>query len=264
MADGTQYTVQGCSATSKPGQCAVTEIKNKSGERLIVKRDGYGNILQVTSPHGHFVSVTNDSAGRITRIEDDAKRWVSYQYDSAGALVKSRNWRGEAQDFVYDSQFNMIRVDESGTDQQGCYGFTIKNSFNEQNRFKAQTVNTGTFASAEYNADKNNNIIQVDVRGPEGLSHYFFNELGYEIRQQFQPVKGAGWTYERVRNPASNATRAVILQCRVAKIELPLEFDVPLGEEGESRIAYLSAACKRAENENKAPDRKKNSPTNSR
>jgi len=95
LKDGTQFVVQGCSGNSKPGQCAVTEIKNKKGERLKVNRDGDGNIVRITSPNGHFVSVTNDSAGRITRVDDDAKHWVSYQYDSVGALVKSSNWRGD-------------------------------------------------------------------------------------------------------------------------------------------------------------------------
>jgi hypothetical protein len=34
LKDGTQFVVEGCSGNSKPGQCAVTEIKNKNGERL--------------------------------------------------------------------------------------------------------------------------------------------------------------------------------------------------------------------------------------
>jgi YD repeat-containing protein len=247
LKDGTQFTIQGYSGNSEPGQCAVTEIKNKSGERLKVKRDGDGNILRVISPNDHFVSVANDSAGRIKRIEDDARHWVSYEYDSAGALVKSRNWRGNTQYFSYDAQFNMTRIEESGTDSKGPYHFTINNTFNEQNRFKGQTVSTGTFSSAEYTTDNKDNVIQVNVRGPEGLSRYFFNELGYETRQEFKPVKGFGWTYERMRNPNSNATIEVVVRCHSATIELPLEFDVPLGEEGELRIAYLSAACKGAE-----------------
>ena len=76
----------------------------------------------------HFVSVTNDSAGRITRIEDDARHWVGYQYDSAGALVKSRNWRGDAQDFSCDAEFNRNRVEESGIDSKGPYHFTVNNT----------------------------------------------------------------------------------------------------------------------------------------
>jgi hypothetical protein len=99
----------------------------------------------------------------------------------------------------------------------------------------------------QYVTDSKDNVIQVDVRGPEGLRRYFFNELGYETGQESKPVKGPGWTYERIRNPSSNATTEVVVHCHIATIELPIEFDVPLGEDGELRIAYLSAACKDAE-----------------
>jgi YD repeat-containing protein len=255
MKDGSQYTVHGCSADSKPGQCAVIEIKNKAGERLVVQRDGNGNMQQIKSPHGHFVSVTNDSAGRITRIDDDAKHWVTYQYDPAGALVKARTWQGTAQDFTYDAQFNMTRVQESGTDADGPYAFTVNNSFNEQNRFKSQTVSDGYYCSAQYVTDANNNIVQAEVRDPEGLSRYFFNEVGYEIREEFHPVKGEGWTYERVRDPKSNEAVELFVQCRTAKIELPIEFDEPLGSDDNRRSRFLSARCKRAEA--KAPDHQK-------
>lgn len=75
------------------------------------------------------------------------------------------------------------------------------------------------------------------------------------MRQEFKPVKGPGWTYERVRNPHSNATTEVVVHCHSATIELPIEFNAPLGEDGESRIAYLSAACKDAEGK-PSPDAK--------
>jgi hypothetical protein len=87
-------------------------------------------------------------------------------------------------------------------------------------------------------------------------STYFFNELGYQMRQEFKPVKGPGWTYERARNPHSNATTEVVVHCHSATIELPIEFNAPLGEDGESRIAYLSAACKDAEGK-PSPDAKR-------
>jgi hypothetical protein len=105
----------------------------------------------------------------------------------------------------------------------------------------------GTFSSAQYVTDDKGNVTQVNVGGPEGFSRYFFNEFGYETRQEFQPMKGAGWTYERVRNPNSNATTEVVVRFHNATVELPSEFDVPLGEDGETRIAYISVACKKAE-----------------
>jgi YD repeat-containing protein len=247
LKDGTQFIVQGCNANSKPGQCAVTEMRNKAGERLTIKRDGDGNILRITSPHGFFVSVTNDSAGRITRVEDDAKRWVSYEYSPAGALARSRNWRGDTQDFRYDAQFNMARVDESGRNVQGPYRFTIINAFDKQNRFAAQTMDSGGFTSAEYITNESGKSIQVNVGSAEGLSRYFFSESGYEARQEFTPIKGWGWKYELTRDQASNAPTTLTVHCHTQTITLPIQPGVSLGDNGGDRLASISAACKKAE-----------------
>jgi YD repeat-containing protein len=259
LKDGTQFVVQGCSGNSKPGQCAVTEIRNKAGERLTIKRDGDGNILRITSPHEHFVSVTNDSAGRITRVEDDAKHWVSYEYNLAGALVKSRNWRGDTQDFRYDAQFNMARVDESGTDRQGPYRFTIINAFDQQNRFAAQTMDSGGFTSAQCIMNESGKVIQVNVGSAEGLSRYFFSESGYEARHEFTPIKGSGWTYELARDQASNTPTTLTVHCHTQTITLPMQLGVPLGDNGADRLKFISAACKKAESK-ASPNAKSSKP----
>jgi YD repeat-containing protein len=259
LKDGTQFVVQGCNANSKPGQCAVTEVKNKSGERLTIKRDGDGDILRITSPHEHFVSVTNDSAGRITGVDDDGKHWVRYEYNFAGALVKSRNWRGDTQDFRYDAQFNMARVNESGTDRQGPYHFTIINAFDQQNRFAAQTMDSGGFTSAEYITNESGKVIQVNVGSAEGLSRYFFSESGYEARQEFTPIKGWGWKYELVRDQASNAPTTLTVHCHTQTITLPMQPGVSLGDNGADRLDSISAACKKAESKT-SPNAKSSKP----
>jgi hypothetical protein len=258
LKDGTEFIVQGCNANSKPGQCAVTEMKNKSGARLKIGRDGDGNILRITSPHEHFVSVTNDSAGRIAHVEDDAKHWVSYEYNPAGALVKSCNWRGDTQDFRYDAQFNMARVDESGTDRHGPYRFTIINAFDQQNRFAAQMMDSGGFTSAEYITNESGKMIQVNVGSAEGLSRYFFSESGYEASQEFTPIKGWGWTYELVRDQASNAPTTLTVHCHTQTITLPIQPGVSLGDSGD-RLDSISAACKRAESK-ASPNEKSSKP----
>ena len=249
LPDGTEFTVQGCGAKSKPGQCAVSEMKNARGERLSVERDRDGNIQRITSPHGHFIFVTNDSEGRITRVEDDSQKWVIYKYDDKGCLVRARNWRGDEQQFAYDNQFNMTFVREKGprTGRTEAYNFTITNSYDEQNRFKRQRISTGEAYSAKYIIDGNNHVREGDVRGPAGLSRYFFNEAGYETREEFRPTEGSGWTLERVRDSNSNATVQVILRCPSGKIRLPLNLDSPLAASGESRISYLAETCERAE-----------------
>jgi hypothetical protein len=111
----------------------------------------------------------------------------------------------------------------------------------------------------QYFTDDKDNIVQADVRDLEGLSRYFFNELGYDTREEFKPVKGPGWTFERVRDLNSNVITEVALRCQNVTIQLPAEFDVALGEDGDSRIEYLSAACKKAESEAQA-NKKRTSP----
>jgi YD repeat-containing protein len=246
LKDGTEFTVQGCNANSKAGQCAVTEMRNKAGERLTIKRDGDGNILRITSPHGFFVSVTNDSAGRITRIEDDAKRWVSYEYNAAGALAKSQNWRGATQEFKYDAQFNMARVDESGKDVKGAYRFAIINAFDKQNRFAAQIMDSGGFTSAEYITNASGKVIQANVGSAEGLSRYFFSESGYEAGQEFTPIKGWGWKYELVRDQG-NAPATMTIHCHTQSFTVPIQGGMSLRENGAGIVDAISAACKKAE-----------------
>jgi hypothetical protein len=151
----------------------------------------------------------------------------------------------------------MTLVQENGPptiDVQG-YTFTISNRYDQQNRFEGQTLSTGEVYSAKHITDGNNRIRETDVRGPEDVSRYFFNEDGYETRQEFRSVKGLRWTFDRVRSPNSNATVEVLLRSPTAKIHLPLELDIPLGEGGEARDRYLSQTCKKAERRDRAREK---------
>jgi hypothetical protein len=245
LRDGTEITVHGCNAKSKPGQCAVTEIKNTKQERLTVDRDLDGNILKINSPHGHSIALTNDSAGRITRAEDDSHRWRTYRYDQKGCLVEARSWRGDHQTFDYDAGFNMTFVHEKGPKNDGLppYDFAANTRFDEQNRFKSQKVTTGETYSVKYLSDGQDKIRQADVQENSGLVRYFYNAANYETRQEFHPIKGSGWTLERVHDPDSNAVVRVTLKCESAQFRVPIKIDKQLQETGEARIKFLTQSC---------------------
>jgi YD repeat-containing protein len=248
LKDGQQFTIQGCNASSKTGQCAVTEIKNARGERLTVQRDSDGNILRITSPRGHYVSVEHDSQGRITRVDSNLHQWVVYGYDEKGCLVAVGNWRGDAQKFGYDQQFNMTFVHEKGppSGREGPYNFSITNSFDEGNRLKTQKISTGKAYSVKYVTDANNRIRQGDVRGPTGLTRFFFNEAGYEIREEFVSATDASrWTLERTLDKNSNATVELVLHCQNKEVQLPLAMDGALIGAGDHREKYLGETCRR-------------------
>jgi len=142
LSDGTEYTIQGCAPNSKPGLCAVTEIKNSQGDRLTIRRDRDGNILRIISPHGHTVSIEHDSEERITKATDDVGHWVKYEYDEHGGLKKAVNWSGATQTFRYDTSFNMISAHEftPAVDGHPACQVTVRNWFDKKNRFAGQKV----------------------------------------------------------------------------------------------------------------------------
>jgi len=247
MRDGREYTVQGCNASSKPGQCAVTEIKNSQGERLVIQRDGEGNILRITSPHGHFISMRNDSEGRILHAQDDSGKWASYRYDDHGCLIETTNWRRDRQEFRYDSKFNMVYVHEwgpNGSDGEGPYNFTISNKFNEQDRFSSQRVSTGDIWSAEYHVDDQGHVRQTDVRDNTSLIRYFFDEAGYSYREEFEPRNQQRWVLDYAREPKTREILGVTLSCPLSQRHLPGKFAELIGEMGEAHKAFVSQMCR--------------------
>ena len=253
MRDGTELTIQGCGATSKPGQCAVIEIKNAKGDRLTVTRDRDGNILRITSPAGHAVDLEHDPQGRITKAEDDAGHWLKYDYDESGALKKVANWRGTTQQFRYDDRFNMLSVHEHSprTGTHPACDVTVTNRFDEKNRFAGQKVSTGDFASVNYTTAASGDIREVGIHSQDGLEHFFFNDAGYTVREDFSRGKGTAWSLRRVRDAQTNAVLDVRLQCRTTEIQGPVKLDGFL-EKSQLYIPYFSRFCDRIDGRHKS------------
>lgn len=252
LRDGTELTIQGCGATSRPGQCAVTEIKNPKGDRLTILRDRDGNMLRITSPHGHTVSLENDPQGRITKAQDEAGHWVSYEYDEHGALKKATNWQGTTQQFGYDDHFNMLSVNERtpGTPGHPACTVTVTNRFDEKNRFAGQKVSTGEFASVKYTTVASGDIREVGIHSQDGLEHFFFNAAGYIVREDFSRGKGTAWSLRRVRDAQTNAVLDVRLQCRTTEIQVPVKLDGFL-EKSQLYIPYFSRFCEQIDSRHK-------------
>jgi YD repeat-containing protein len=249
LADGTEYLVRGCNATSKPGQCAVSRIKNQKGEILTVDRDPDGDITRIASPHGHSIQVTNDTGGRITRAQSDDGHWVTYKYDDGGRLVEAHSWRGDHQNFAYDKQSNMTFIHERGpSDKPGRpYNFSITNHYGAENRFSSQKISSGERYSATYYGVVDGHAQRTEVRGPLGLSKYFFNADGYEIRREFHPVTGFSWSLNHLHDATSNATTGLVLTCASGKVHIPLSLKIPLNGPGDTDIPFLSKVCQLAD-----------------
>jgi YD repeat-containing protein len=226
---------------------------NPKGDRLTILRDRDGNILRITSPHGHTVTLENDLQGRITKAQDDAGHWVSYEYDENGSLKKASNWRGTTQQFRYDDRFNMLSVHERtpGTRSRPACSVTVKNRFDERNRFAGQKVSTGEFASVKYTTAASGDIREVGIHSQDGLEHFFFNDAGYSIREDFSSGKGTRWSLRRVRDAQTKAVLEVRLQCRTAEIQVPVKLDGFL-EKSQLYIPYFSHYCEQIDSKRKS------------
>jgi len=256
LRDGSELTIQGCRPTSKPGQCAVTEIRNPKGDQLTVTRDRDGNILRITSPHGHTVSLKSDPQGRITRAQDDAGHWVSYEYDEHGALKKATNWSGTTQRFRYDDRFNMLSVTERtpSTGTRPACSVTVTNRFDEKNRFAGQKVSTGEFASVKYTTTASGDIREVGIQSQDGFEHLFFNDAGYAIREDFSRGKRTVWSLRRVRDAQTNAVLDVRLQCPRGETQVPVKLDGFL-EKSQLYIPYFTGYCRHIDSKGKSEEK---------
>jgi YD repeat-containing protein len=245
LRDGSKYSIRGCAPNSKPGLCAVTEIKNAQGERLTIDRDRDGNILKITSPHGHTVSIEHDSEDRITKATDDAGHWVKYEYDESGALKKAVNWSGERQTFRYDKNFNMISAHEFTPAAEGhpACDVIVKNWFDAKSRFAGQKVSNGMFASVTYATAADGGMREVRLHSDQGFTHFFLNEAGYELREDFTPRgKGTKWSLRRIRDPQTNAVTDLRLRCAGSETKLPIKLDGTL-QKSEFYIPYFTRYC---------------------
>lgn len=188
-----------------------------------------------------------DPAGRIRRAEDDAGHWVNYEYDPAGWLRKAHTWRGEIDEFRYDSHFNMVWVGERDrSSRPGKYRFTVTNRYDEKNRFKWQRIDWGSSVqifAATYQEDAAGNIRQTDVRSPDGLTRYYFNAAGYEIREDFVPPRGIKWSLEFTRDAETNATTDTWLTCPTMKVQVPAKISEELQAMGDGHKSVISKKC---------------------
>jgi YD repeat-containing protein len=233
----------------------VTEIKNAQGDRLSVERDHDGNILRITSPHGHTVSIQHDSEGRITQAADDAGHWVKYEYDEHGSLKKAVDWSGATQRFRYDASFNMTSAHEitPAADGRPACQVTVRNWFDEKNRFAGQKVNNGQFASVKYRTASNGEIRGVDMHDDQGFTRFFFNDAGYETRKDFSRGKTTHWSLRRVRDPQTNAVVDFRLRCGASEVKLPVSSMAPSKTATPTYPCSLTSAPKSRASANRRP-----------
>lgn len=236
LISGLEYTMQGCNANSKPGQCAVTEIKNAIGERLVVERDRDGVMKRIVSPHGHTLDFTADALGRIVHAAFGEHYWMNYSYDEHGHLSSTLSSKGERQRFTYDAAGNMLSVRENG--------YIAINRYDESNRFSWQRVSDGEMFTATYRTDPKGAIVETDVRGPDGLVQYHFDGSGHEKSEEFRPGSPWSWQLDYARDPRTSVLQSLLLTCGDNRqVFLPTSFDRFFAHLGEGHKEYLTQMC---------------------
>lgn len=73
----------------------------------------------------------------------------------------------------------------------------------------------------------NSNIRKIRLHSDQGFTHFFLNETGYELREDFVPRnKGTRWSLRCVRDPQTNGVTDLRLLCGGgSEIKLPFKLD---------------------------------------
>ncbi len=147
----------------------------------------------------------------------------------------------------------MLSADERtpGTLGHPACSVTVTNRFDEKNRFAGQKVSTGDFASVKYTTVASGDIREVGIHSQDGLEHFFFNDAGYTVREDFSRGKETAWSLRRVRDAQTNAVLDVRLQCRTAEIQVPVKLDGFL-EKSQLYIPYFSRSCYQIDSKHKS------------
>ena len=147
-----------------------------------VAGSGYGNLLQVTSPHGRWIRFTYDGSNRIIEAKDPIGRTVGYTYDAQGRLWKVTDPLNQVTEYTYDADHRMLTVENrngvvlvtneytAAADAPTPVGWVKKQTFADGGTFQfAYTVVNGKST-------------QTDVTNPRGfVRRVTFNSAGYAL-----------------------------------------------------------------------------------
>jgi YD repeat-containing protein len=248
--DGTEISIKACSPSSKPGQCAVFQVKNRAGEILTVDRDGDGNLVKITSPHQHSIRFTHDGMGRIIHAASDSGDWLVYSYDKTGCLIKAMNSRGDVQRFKYDADFNMTEIREVGPahGEDPAYDFLVLNEYDRDGRTTAQKLSDGRFFKFSYVAGEDGLNREADVVDNIGTTKYFFTD-GYIAHEEYTSSANSSWTLDFTRDPRVNAQLGAKISCAGGRqLELPSDAARLINQMGEEHKQIISKLCRNSLN----------------
>jgi RHS repeat-associated protein len=194
LKNGTVYTFPDSDGLLGPRFAAMTGMRDRNGNQLVLTRDSNRNLTRITSPNGRSIDFTYDASNRITQAKDSIGRVVGYVYDATGRLWKVTDVNGGVTEFTYDSSNRMTKV----TDPKGIIYLT--NTYDTNGRVTKQTMVDNSTYQFAYTLDGNNKVTRTDVTNPRSIvRRVTFNTSGYMVTDTYAQGKPEQQTvtYER-------------------------------------------------------------------
>ncbi|MGC2161974.1 MAG: DUF6531 domain-containing protein [Silvibacterium sp.] len=114
LTDGSEMFFPDSYHAKNSAQGAATEIRDASGNKLQLVRDGQQNLQEILTPHNHWIKFTYDGQSRIIRTGDDGGNWAKYVYNDYGMLTDVIHSSGQSRHYEYDGALMTAILDGQG------------------------------------------------------------------------------------------------------------------------------------------------------
>jgi len=204
LRNGTIYTFPDSDGLIGPRFAAMTSMRDRNGNQVILARDGNHNLTKLTSPNGRWIEFSYDTSNRITQARDNIGRTVNYTYDTSGRLATVTDAKGGLTQYTYDTSNRMTKI----TDPKNVIYLT--NTYDTNGRVTKQTQADGTTYLYAYTIGTNGQVSQTDVTDPRGnVRRVTFNTDGYVVSDTFPVGKPEQQTLSYVRQASTNQLLSV-------------------------------------------------------
>jgi RHS repeat-associated protein len=205
LKNGTVFTFPDSDGLLGPRFAAMTGMRDRNGNQLVLTRDGNRNLTRITSPNGRSIDFTYDASNRITQAKDNIGRVVGYTYDASGRLSNVTDVSGGITQYTYDNSNRMTKI----TDPKGIIYLT--NTYDTNGRVTKQTQADSTTYQFAYTIGANGKVSQTDVTDPRGnVRRVTFNTSGYVAADTHAQGKPEQRTVTYERQAATNQVLSVI------------------------------------------------------
>ena len=173
MHDGSSYLFPEAYRAKNQAQAAAFEIRDGSGNRMQLIRDGEGNLRRIISASGHLLDLTVDERGRIVRAEDDNENTRYYKYDATGHLTRiSQNGHT-----LYRFEYETLPVSKGWDDHFMARIFDDKGRKILENKYAStrlveQHLGDGEIYHFDYQSEARE-VVATTVKYPDGKIKVF-------------------------------------------------------------------------------------------